>query len=126
VDGAGPGGGELQIALAAHQIGLESGAERIAFPAHAVDLGAGLALKGVVDGRDERRGRGQVRMNLHCDMPEQQGGIDALPGIQAVIGAPIQMGATAQADEVGDGPAAGRHEPREALACVGAQSCPFD
>lgn len=34
--GAGPGGGQLQITLATHQIDLELRAARVAFPAHAV------------------------------------------------------------------------------------------
>jgi hypothetical protein len=40
----------LHIALAAHQVGLERGAERIAFPADAVDHDPGFAYQGVIDG----------------------------------------------------------------------------
>ena len=77
--GARPGGSQLHEALSAHQIGLEGRPERIAFPAHAIDLGAGLTHEGVVNGRHQRSLRRQVGVNLVQSVTKEQRRIHPVP-----------------------------------------------
>ena len=102
----GTGRRELRIALAAHQVGLECGAERIAFPADAVDLDPGFTYQGVIDGGHQRGKRRQVYLKLTEDLAEAHLGLHPVTRIQPVVGRPVLLGASAHTNQVGESPPA--------------------
>ena len=99
----GPGGGELEVALGLDEVGLESGAERVALPAAAVDFFAGLAHDGVIEGDHEGFVGSEVFKQWLAGLVEEVGFLDAVLGVEAVIGGPVAVLATMGADEIGDG-----------------------
>jgi hypothetical protein len=99
----GPGGGDLEVALGVDEVGLEGGTERVTLPAAAVDGLAGLAHDGVVEADDQWRARGQMLEHGVAGVAEEHALVNAVPGVEPVVGGPVLVLATAGADEVGYG-----------------------
>lgn len=99
----GPGGGELEVALGLDEIGLKSGAERVALPAAAVDFFAGFAHDGVIKGDYEGFAGSEVFKQWLAGLVEEVRFLDAVLGVESVIGGPVAVLATMGANEIGDG-----------------------
>lgn len=99
---AGPGCRELHVALAAHQVGLEGGSERIALPTDAVDFDPGFTYQRIIDGGHQRGKRWQVCLNLMQHRAEKPRRIHPVTRIQPVIGRPVLLGAPAHTNQVGE------------------------
>ena len=72
-----PTGKELHIALDAQQVGLERGAQQIAFPSDAVDLAPVLRTRGI-DGGNQRGESRQVYLKLTEDVAEKHLGLHSV------------------------------------------------
>jgi len=97
-----PCGGELEVALGVNEVGLKRGSERVAFPAAAMDLFAGFAVDGVVEGDHQRNARGKVIYQRVAHPAEKNRLVHAFLGVETVISGPVGMLAATGANEIAD------------------------
>jgi hypothetical protein len=103
--GAGYGCRELQEALGADKVDLESRTQRIAPPGDAMRLGAGLAEQGIVQGETQRSLLAQRCGDAAAHSVEQILGGNAALGKQPVSRRPILKLQAASGQQAGDGSA---------------------
>ena len=99
----GHGEGELDKALRADEVGLEPGAQRIAAPGDAVDVGSAAGKQRIVEGDTQGLGFGHQRGGALAHAGKQSLGLEALLGKQAVGGRPVFELLTAGGQKTGQG-----------------------
>ncbi len=104
--GEGNGGGQLQEALRAYEVGLEGRTERIAAPGDAGNGEAGFAEQGIVDGDGQGRVWGQFGEDGAADDGEQVLGGEAVLTEDPVGGGPVLKLAPGGGQQSGEGMAA--------------------
>ena len=97
-----PCGGELEVALSVDEVGLKGWSKRVALPCAAVDLFAGLAGDGIVDGDHAWFVRGKVLYQSVPHATKKNRLVHALLGVKTVVGGPIGILAATGANEIAD------------------------
>ena len=118
---AGHGGGQLEKALAAHEVGLKTRAERIAPPCHAGRMKTGAAQQGIVHDGAKRGSWGKLIGDGAADDGKHFRQRETIAGEEAKGGAPVVELRAGSGEQAGHGMSSETEQrtQREGLRAVG-------
>ena len=85
------------------EVGLKWWSQWIALPTDTEDFFTSLACDGVVEGYHKRLIVGKMLQQAVSGLAKQCGFIDAVPGVKAVVGSPVEMLSAAGANKITEG-----------------------